>query len=146
MENRNSSKKRIRYPNTPYPNTDGLDSPTAETPVSLDTQMYDIFGTPAVSTSSEMPMSPTTPALCTSSPSPTTPIPAAEREPTEEEMEAALRSLQPMGAITPLNRVPESWGSKSLYWHGVLIGLVVGSKIAWENKALFPVYRYSNYI
>ena len=87
MDNRNPSRKRTRYPNTPYPNNNGLDSPSVETPASFDAQMYDIFGTPAVSTSPELPMSPTTPDLCTSSPSPTTPartaIPAAEREPTE---------------------------------------------------------------
>ena len=135
MGDNKNPRKRTATNKTPYPTSDnGEELTITETPASLDIQMYDIFGTPAESTSSDPPASPliATPSLCAASPPMT---------PTEEEMDAALRSLQPVGAVTPMNRVPESYGLKSLYWHGVLIGIAIGSRVAWDNKELFSVFR-----
>ena len=70
MGDNKNPRKRTATNKTPYPTTND-ELPISDTPVSLDTQMYDIFGTPAMSTSSEPPASPptiATPSLCAASP------------------------------------------------------------------------------
>jgi hypothetical protein len=118
-----NKRKRTATNKTPFP------SGEAVTSTSIDDAMYDIFGTPTVCSieapSSEPPASP-----------------AELREPTDAEIEAAMRSLQPEGTSTPLRKIPENWAIKAVYLNGVLVAIVVGSRVAWENKELFPIYRY----
>jgi hypothetical protein len=118
-----NKRKRTATNKTPF------SSEEKESNTSIDEAMYDIFGTPTVSTN-EVP----------SSEPPTSP--EQYSEPSDAEIEAAMRSLQPEGTNTPLRKIPDNWAIKVVYFRGVLVAIVVGSRVAWENKELFPIYRY----